>query len=80
MLFAYICKDILLDLAKNHLSQSNRQMYSKLHEQTMNLNNVRKVRIGVQIRYNHVDDNFNSSNVLPTFFFLVRNHIFKDWV
>ena len=43
-------------------------MYSKLHEQTMNLNNVRKVRIGVQIRYNHVDDNFNSSNVLPTFF------------
>ena len=55
-------------------------MYTKLHEQTMNLNNVRKVRIGVQIRYNHVDDNFNSSNVLPTFFFLVRNHIFKDWV
>ena len=52
-------------------------MYSKLHEQTMNLNNVRNVRIGVQIRYNHVDDNFNSSNVLPTFFFLVRNHIFK---
>ena len=38
-------------------------MYSKLHEQTMNLNNVRKVRIGVQIRYNHVDDNFNSSNL-----------------
>ena len=45
-------------------------MYSKLREQTMNLNNVRKVRIGVQIRYNHVDDNFNSSNLLPTFLFV----------